>query len=97
MRGLSWRKIEFWCQSVWDGGFDKGKVVSGNSYFIEAPSVGELLSFKVTALNKGGESWPSEILSLGLGHSSECVLVVIAFDRISGPEMVDGSGWQGCD
>lgn len=74
-----------------DGGFDNGIIVNGNSYFIESPKEGEILSFKVTALNNGGESMPSEVLALGVGESNDCVLVVNAFDRVSAPEMVDGN------
>lgn len=69
-----------------DGGFDNGKIVSGNSYVLEIEP-GEIYSFKISAVNKGGESFPSEILSAYKHpHNKETVLIVNGFDRISGPE-----------
>ena len=44
------------------GGFDNGTLVRGTEYTFEAEP-GLVYSFKVTAVNKGGESFPSEILS----------------------------------
>lgn len=47
-------------------------------------------SFYVTALNKGGESFPSEILSARrVQGSQETVMIVNAFDRICAP-----SAWE---
>lgn len=43
-------------------------------------------SYKVTAVNKGGESFPSEILSAGRAFNEKgTVLIVNGFDRISAP------------
>lgn len=69
-----------------DGGFDNGRIVDTNSIEINILP-GKIYSFKVTALNAGGESFPSEILAAGKSyHHKEVVLIVNGFDRISGPE-----------
>ena len=68
-----------------NGDFDNGVVVDKNSYRTTLPA-GVVCSYKVTALNKGGESFPSEILSAGQAFNSKgTVLVVNGFDRISAP------------
>ena len=68
-----------------NGDFDNGVVVDKNSYRTTLPA-GVVCSYKVTALNKGGESFPSEILSAGQACNSKgTVLVVNGFDRISAP------------
>lgn len=70
---------------VGDGDFDNGTVVNKNSYRTTIPS-GMVCSFKVTALNKGGQSFPSEILSIGKAVDEKgTVLVINGFDRISAP------------
>jgi len=68
-----------------EGAFNNGVLVNSNSLTI-AVDPGKIYSFKVTAVNKGGESFPSEILSVGraINESGE-VLVVNGFDRISAP------------
>ena len=70
---------------IGNGDFDNGVVVDKNSYRGVLPS-GIVCSYKVTALNKGGESFPSEILSAGQAFNSKgTVLVINGFDRISAP------------
>ena len=70
---------------IGNGDFDNGIVVDKNSYRTALPA-GVVCSYKVTALNKGGESFPSEILSAGKAFNSKgTVLVVNGFDRISAP------------
>ncbi len=70
---------------IGDGDFDNGILVKQNSYRTSIHS-GEIYSFKVTAVNKGGESFPSEILSVGKANNPKGeVLVVNGFDRISAP------------
>ena len=69
-----------------NGGFDNGVLVTSNKYATELKA-GDIYSFKITAVNKGGESFPSEILSASWVPDSQGeVLVVNAFDRISAPE-----------
>lgn len=70
---------------IGDGDFDNGVVVKQNSYRTVVPA-GVVCSYKVTALNKGGESFPSEVLSTGRAFNSKgTVLVINGFDRVSAP------------
>ena len=69
-----------------DGEFDNGVPVDKNSYRTLLPP-GRVCSYRVTAVNKGGESFPSEILSAGQALGSKgTVLIVNGFDRISAPD-----------
>lgn len=71
------------------GGFDNGVLVNDNKYEIEIEP-DKIYSFKVTAVNKGGESFPSEILSVGLSsRNTEPLLIVNAFDRIAPPATIE--------
>ena len=73
-----------------NNGYDNGRVVKGNSLEIELPAWDSIYSFRVTALNNGGESFESEELSVGINSESRGnVLVVNGFDRVSGPAWVD--------
>jgi len=79
-----------------NGGFDNGREVSEPTLLINDLEPGVIYSFKITALNEGGESFPSEILSCCLpieGHKP--ILIVNAFDRISGPEAFDNGKQEG--
>ena len=70
---------------IGDGDFDNGTLVNKNVYRTTIPS-DVVCSFKVTAVNKGGESFPSEILSIGKSSIEKgIVLVVNGFDRIAAP------------
>lgn len=69
-----------------DGGFDNGVVVKSNSYEMTVVA-GKIYSFKVAALNAGGESFPSEILAACREYAHRQVVVIVnGFERISGPE-----------
>lgn len=67
-------------------GFDNGTPCSSNT-FSAAIEPGKIYSFKVAAVNEGGESLCSEILSVGLAKGSDSaeVMVVNNFDRIAAP------------
>lgn len=66
-------------------GFDNGTLVDENRYCASIPS-GTVCSYKIVAVNQGGMSFPSEILSVGYtSQSSKKVLVINGFDRICGP------------
>ena len=70
---------------IGEGGFDNGTLVEKNSFKTTIPS-DKVCSFKVTAVNKGGESFPSETLSIGKSTQTKgTVLVVNGFDRVSAP------------
>jgi hypothetical protein len=57
---------------------------------------GRIYSFKVTAVNDGGESFPSEILSVcELPAARSRALVVNGFTRVCGPRFVQADGFSG--
>lgn len=71
---------------IGDDGFDNGIRVDDKHLDLELDLYNQMYSFKVTAVNDGGESFPSEILSVGLVDSiSKPVLVVNGFDRVCAP------------
>ena len=78
-------------------GFDNGVVVRGNSCTIPLlPNI--VYSFKVAALNEGGESFPSEVLSAGISSRNKgTVLVVNAFTRLEGPKEINTKTEAGFD
>ncbi|MCF0177395.1 MAG: xanthan lyase, partial [Bacteroidales bacterium] len=67
-------------------GFDEGIVVSDTTFSLSLQP-GKLYSFKVTAVNQGGESFPSEILSAGIvdgrTKSTKSVMVVNNYTRVA--------------
>ena len=65
-------------------GFDSGTLVSGTEY-TDRIEPGKLYSYKVVAVNRGGMSFPSEILSAGYIPESGTVLVVNGFTETSSP------------
>lgn len=69
-----------------DGGFDNGRFTKNNSITLDIQT-GKIYSFKVTAVNDGGESFPSEILSAYRAPMEQGeVLVINGFERVSGPD-----------
>ena len=94
-------------------GFDNGKTLTSlqedsNGYYSVVMPIakGVIHSWKVTAENDGGESFPSEILSAGLPTTNSDittkvsdidrkVLIVNNFDRVSGPTWFDTEGFGG--
>jgi len=70
---------------VEDGGFDNGVLVNTSHHIIKLEP-GKIYSFKVKAVNKGGESFPSEILSVYRDAKEKgTVLIVNGFQRVSAP------------
>lgn len=68
-----------------DGDFDNGTLVNGVTHQT-TQLLDHLYSYRVTAVNAGGESMPSEILASGIVTNNKGkVLVVNAFDRVSAP------------
>ena len=76
-----------------DGAFDAGKDVTGTTHRV-AIQPGHVYSFKVAAFNKGGLSFPSEVLALGKG-GEKTVLVVNNFTRVSAPTSFDTPTYAG--
>lgn len=81
-----------------DGGFDNGSRTDSTSVTIELPSYDTIYSFRVTAVNEGGESFPSETLAAGFSTESlGTVMVINGFDRVSGPAWFDTGGMAGVE
>jgi hypothetical protein len=79
-----------------DGGFDNGRVVADTAAVIGPLEHGRIYSFKVTALNDGGESFPSEILSVcELPDARERAMIVNGFTRVCGPAIVESDRFSG--
>ncbi len=67
------------------GGFDNGTLVNTNSHTIDIHK-DNIYSFKVEAVNDGGKSFPSEILSVCRKSNEKGeVLIVNGFTRVSAP------------
>jgi len=79
-----------------ENGFDNGTLTDNLFYETELETFDDVYSFKVTAVNDGGESFDSEILSAGIrSESSGNVMIVNGFDRISGPSWFDNNSMAG--
>lgn len=79
------------------GGFDNGQVVKSYNCQMKLEP-GKLYSFKVTAMNKGGESFPSETLSaLYNPKAKNTILIVNNFHRLASPQVIDNNYEQGFD
>ena len=77
-------------------GFDNGTLTDKTEYDFDIDSFNTIYSFKVTAVNDGGESFESEILSAGINQgNANSVLIVNGFDRISGPSWFDNGNIAG--
>jgi hypothetical protein len=77
------------------GGFNNGEHVSGTSFTLRLEP-GVLYSFRVAAVNRGGESFPSEVVSALFNHrNSKTVLVANGFHRLSSPAIIDNDYEQG--
>ena len=80
-----------------DLGWDNGQRLNSTTCDITLKP-GDMYSFKVTAINRGGESFPSEILAAHIAPESKGkVLIVNGFQRIDGPAVVNTSEHAGFD
>ncbi len=59
--------------------------------FLTIPSIEKntVHSFRVTAVNSGGESFPSVVLSAGISEGTDTALVIYNFDRVSAPATLE--------
>jgi hypothetical protein len=81
---------------IGEGGFDNGKIIEGNNVKLNDLKEGIIYSYKVTAINSGGESFPTEILSIcWMKSSSNPILIVNGFDRVSAPASLDSPAFSG--
>ena len=77
------------------------KGIKENSYDLVLPAWDTVFSYRIVAENRGGVSFPSEVMSVGIPAGSRgMALVVNAFNRLSGPAHFDGgklagfAGWM---
>jgi hypothetical protein len=78
-----------------DGGWDNGTAVRGTDYTFTA-TPGHRYAFRVTAANRGGESFPSETLAAYEAPKAQgTVLIVNGFTRLSGPATIETDTKQG--
>jgi hypothetical protein len=85
--------------AIGKGGFDNGQYVKGKetSFDVEVEP-GVLYSFKVAAVNDGGESFPSEVVSTYyVPEAQKTVLIVNGFHRLATPHVRDNATEQGFD
>jgi hypothetical protein len=79
-----------------NNGFDNGVYVDEPLYLTANLEPGKIYSFKVTSVNDGGESFPSEILSAGFSDDkNKMALIINGFDRVSGPAYTNSDSYSG--
>jgi hypothetical protein len=79
-----------------DNNFDNGFFVDKSEAIIKKLKSGLIYSFKITAVNAGGESFPSEILSVCCLDSLHTPLLIInGFDRIAPPTSIKTDKFTG--
>ena len=79
-----------------DNGFDNGVVVHNPFLIIKSIEPNRIYSYKITAINEGGESFPSEILSSSWnGKMENPVLIINGFDRISSAAVIESENFSG--
>ncbi len=82
------------------GGFDNGQYVKGKGHrsLKIAITPGKTYSFRVAAVNDGGESFPSEVVSAcWMPEAEKTILIVNGFHRLSSPAVRDNATEQGFD
>ncbi len=78
-----------------DRGFDNGTPVEQPRAVMPVVP-GVITSFKVTAVNEGGESFPSEVLSVcQVKDARDTVLIVNGFTRVAPPAWVESNVFSG--
>lgn len=82
---------------IGDGGFDNGTYCTEPTLTLPIEAR-KIYSFKVAAVNSGGESFPSETLSAcHVPESKRTVLIVNGFHRLSAPATIDDDDNRGFD
>jgi hypothetical protein len=78
-------------------GFNNGTNVKSTSYSVELkPNVH--YRFRVTAVNRGGESFPTEVLSaVYQPNSTKTIIIVNGFHRLASPAIIENDTEQGFD
>ncbi|MDX1284832.1 MAG: fibronectin type III domain-containing protein, partial [Draconibacterium sp.] len=85
-------------ERIGKNGFDNGTLVNKPEIIISNLEKGKVYGFKVTAVNSGGESFPSEIISVGIAKKSKGeILIVNGFDRLDAPAVFENNSRSGVD
>lgn len=84
-----------------EGGFDNGTLTEGKTSVVLPLTPGQHRIFRVAAINAGGESFPSQPLSVYCpeekSSKSKHILIVNAFNRLSGPARIETPDSLGFD
>ena len=81
-----------------DADFDNGTIVKSKNYTDIKLEPGQVYHFKIAAMNKGGRSFPTEVLSACYQpNAKKKVLIVNGFHRLSSPAIRDNDTEQGFD
>ncbi|MGV8134202.1 MAG: fibronectin type III domain-containing protein [Mangrovibacterium sp.] len=79
-----------------DQGWDNGVLTDSTEFLSPALEKGTIYSFKITAVNQGGESFPSNVLAIcDNGPNTETVIIIDAFDRVSAPKVINEGNFTG--
>lgn len=82
---------------IGDNDWDNGQYISNTACEVTL-NEGILYSFRITAVNRGGESFPSETLAAHIAPNTQGrVLVVNGFQRLDGPIAISTSEQAGFD
>lgn len=80
------------------GGWDNGILVEEGTSYTAQQKPGVVYSYRVTAVNRGGESFPSEVLTAYYSPNEQSrALIINGFDRLSGPAVIDTPTEAGFD
>lgn len=78
-------------------GYDNGSNVD-KAHYVHHLERDVLYRFKITAVNEGGESFPTEELCVVWhGVGAKTVMIINGFQRLSGPTVIDGWSEKGFD
>jgi len=81
---------------IGDSGFDSGVLTNQTQITFDNLKIGVIYSYRITAVNSGGESFPSETLSVCTsGKAAKPVLIINAFDRVAAPASFQSGQYAG--
>lgn len=83
--------------STGNSGFDNGIKINGTACKIKLQP-GTLYNFKISAVNDGGESFKSEVISAAYNpDATKKILIINGFQRLSAPAIINDDSRQGFD
>lgn len=84
--------------AIGDADFDNGTYVRSKTEYEVELEPGMLYHFKVSAINRGGESFTTEVLSaFAMPSASKTVMIVNGFHRVASPAVRNTNEEQGFD